>query len=231
MSLQFRFAANEEEDDDEELFGTGFRFGSCLVCVTSSSKRVLSSRLLMLTDQATGTSRSLNVHTRLISLEEEEDERENNLIAMLLDQEEEKIFHDLSRHFTLHARVGDKVSVRRDNSWAYGEIIDRERSRGNFHYLISLGSGREFEGAPVFMDDDLIGVLVRSGPGVATVVGLEPITTRASPRSFFDEHRQSSSYREAYQSLVPESRTRHDFIRERLSKMKLFVDDQDFEMS
>jgi hypothetical protein len=198
--------------------------------------------MLLLTDRSSGETRSLNVHTRFVPLEdfdgsadEDDLDREpSTLLAMLLDDlEESSLFQDLSTRFVLQARVGARVVVRRNDTFVQGEIIERERARGYFQYLVSLNHGNEYEGSPVFLGDDLIGVVVRAGPGVVTVLGLEPIATRTSPSSFFEQNRQraSSSYRQAYQSLRPESRTKQDAIRESLAKMRLSVEDHDFNMT
>jgi hypothetical protein len=249
MALQFRFSSSrmrapEQEEFDDDILGSGFRFGSCLLCVTPSYRSALALPVLVVTERSSGASRILNVHTRFVPLEVEDDTSDANagdqtamgtpnLLAMLLeDHEEHSEFPDLSSRFVLQASIGARVVVRRHDMMMFGEIIDRERSRGNFRYLVALNNGQEYEGAPVFVGEDLIGVLVRAGPCVATVLGLEPVASRTSPASFFQQNRnRTSSVREAFQSLLPESRSRHDLMRDRLQHMRLLVEDHDFEMS
>jgi len=230
MSLQFQFSSLEQ--DGEMILGEGFRFGSCLVCVAPSSRQVITAPRLILTHRASGLTRSLNVHTRVNLLEESQqsisnDEAANGLFSVLMDTDE-LLFPDLAERYVVNASIGSHVYVQRDGSVVHGIIIDRERNEGNFKYLISLSDGASYQGSPVFTGDDLIGVLVHSGPGVSTVFGLEPITTDASPRPLFNKQNRRS-LEEAYQSLLPERRSYHEAMRDRLSRMQLFVDDNDFD--
>jgi len=246
------------DGEDEDVVASGFRFGSTILCVAPQPRTALASQTLTLTHVSSGTSRAINAHTRLVrlTLSDDDDDRdasyhwhhrpsqsghatssrgeddETTLLAMLLeDTELADAFPDLSARFTLQAPVGSSVAIHGSARTSMGQIIHRERLKGNFRYVVSISNGREFEGAPVFLEEDLIGVVVRGTPGgFAIVLGLEPIVSRTSPSSFFAQNQARTSYRDAVRSLLPDSRTRQDIVRERLNKLRLFVDESDFQM-
>lgn len=224
--LQFRFLSNYEEG--EPILGQGFRFGSCLLCATPAFRDALAAPKLQLTEFSTGTTRFMNIHTRLIALEEEEDV-ETALIGLLLHDDEE-VFQDYSsRSYTMSANVGDIVYIQNaDGITTTGQIVARERIPGNFRYLITLHPGRNLIGCPVFIGDVLLGVLVRSNPFGGTVIGLEKLTSHSGPSSRAEVTRRRS-YVEAYRSLLPDSH--HDALRDRVSRMNLFINNQDWQVT
>jgi len=193
-ALRLRF----QVPDDELLLGCGFRFGNCLICVAPDS-RVLSAPSMVVLDHG----REIQVHTRLCIYDNDGTAAgPSRALAMLLEDSEADFMPDLSVKFALQADVGAQVRVRLHNESAKGRIVVRERALGNFRYFVSLSDGQVFEGAPVFLDDDknLIGIVVGSGPGYVTVLGLEPATNPT--RLFSRENHLRGPVREAYRSLL-----------------------------
>lgn len=176
-------------------------------------------------------------------VEDEEDDDAHVLMKITLD--DVSLFPDLSSSaFLLYANPGERVVVRRGEYECFGEIIETERLSGGYRYFIIMERfKRGFEGMPVFVGENLIGVLTKSDDlGFALVTGLESIlrhrdviamnrrraldtqTTRTALESLYDEENPNP--------WSPFCRpTFHETARNRLTKLQLFLDDEDWEVA
>lgn len=223
MAIRLRFDWN----DERAIEGSGFRFGNCLICVAPPERALLGAPNLVLLDHP---GRSLQVHTRLVPFDREVEPFGPQVLAMMLDDDEESLFPDFSQAYVLTARVGSRVKVNRHDRSVHGEIVDSERLVGNYRYIVWVSETNALEGAPVFLeeDDHLVGMVASVGPGFLTVLGIEPLTSQATLSGLFrSPSRSRRSLGEAFEALLPDSVAREQ-SRERVGRMNLFVREDDY---